>query len=105
MPWKFQLHMTEVENDSLIQHDIIYFQHTENNGIPSTQGKDIILKEMKEEGGDELPFYECLWEIEKHDASEHAYILRHLMSGMTLGIKTDNNGNPIKSELFDISEG
>lgn len=44
---------------------------------------------MKEENGDELPFYECLWEIEKHDASEHAYILRHLMSGMTLGIKVD----------------
>lgn len=28
-----------------------------SNGILSTQGKDIILKEMKEEGGDELPFY------------------------------------------------
>lgn len=29
MPWQFMLHMNEVENDSLIQHDIIYFQHTE----------------------------------------------------------------------------
>jgi hypothetical protein len=29
MPWEFVLHMVEVENDSLIQHDIIYFQHTE----------------------------------------------------------------------------
>lgn len=29
MPWQFQLHMCDVVNDSLIQHDIIYFQHTE----------------------------------------------------------------------------
>jgi hypothetical protein len=29
MPWEFVLHMVEVENESLIQHDIIYFQHTE----------------------------------------------------------------------------
>lgn len=29
MPWEFVLHMVEVENDSLIQHDIIYLQHTE----------------------------------------------------------------------------
>jgi hypothetical protein len=29
MPWEFVLHMVEVDNDSLIQHDIIYFQHTE----------------------------------------------------------------------------
>lgn len=58
---------------------------------------------MKEEGGDELPFYECLWEIEKHDATDHAYILRHLMSGMTLGITKDSNDNPTKAELFDIS--
>lgn len=29
MPWQFVLHMKEVENDSLIQHDIIYFKHTE----------------------------------------------------------------------------
>ena len=27
------------------------------------------------------------------------------MSGMTLGIKKDAEGNPIKAELFDISEG
>ena len=57
MPWQFKLHMTEVQNDSLIQHDVIYFQHTENNGILSTQGKDIILKEMKDEGTEDLPFY------------------------------------------------
>jgi hypothetical protein len=28
MPWKFILHMNEVENELLVQHDIIYFQHT-----------------------------------------------------------------------------
>ena len=28
-----------------------------SNGILSTRGKEIILKEMKEEGGEELPFY------------------------------------------------
>jgi len=27
------------------------------------------------------------------------------MSGMTLGIKKNSEGNPIKAELFDISEG
>jgi len=27
------------------------------------------------------------------------------MSGMTLGITKDNEGNPSKAELFDISEG
>lgn len=27
------------------------------------------------------------------------------MSGMTLGIKKNSDGNPIKAELFDISEG
>ena len=27
------------------------------------------------------------------------------MSGMTLGIKKDADGNPIKAELFDITEG
>lgn len=33
MPWQFVLHMVEVENDSLIQHDIIYFQHTEKYAV------------------------------------------------------------------------
>ena len=66
---------------------------------------EIILKEMKEEGGEGLPFYECLWEVEKHDISDDAYILRHLMSGMTLGIKKDADGDPVKAMLFDISEG
>ena len=27
------------------------------------------------------------------------------MSGMTLGIKTDSEGKPIKPQLFDISDG
>lgn len=60
---------------------------------------------MKNECGDELPFYECLWEIEKHDATDDAYILRHLMSGMTLGISLDAEGRPVRPELFDITEG
>lgn len=29
MPWKFKLHVQDVINESLIQHDIIFFQHTE----------------------------------------------------------------------------
>jgi hypothetical protein len=30
MPWRFQLHIRDLEDTgSLIQHDIIYFQHTE----------------------------------------------------------------------------
>lgn len=27
------------------------------------------------------------------------------MSGMTLGIRTDQDGKPVKPELFDISDG
>lgn len=33
MPWQFQLHMCDVINESLIQHDIIYFQHTEKYNL------------------------------------------------------------------------
>ena len=29
MPWKFVLHFNDVDNDSLIQHDIVYLEHTE----------------------------------------------------------------------------
>ena len=69
MPWRFQLHIRDIDvTESLIQHDIIYFEHTEkylfswcSKGILSTKGMEIILKEMKEEGGEGLPFYECLW--------------------------------------------
>jgi hypothetical protein len=66
-----------------------------------------------------------LWEIEKHDTTDDAYILRHLMSGQTLGIeydtKKDDNGVeirdpeteqpipdencPLKPILIDISQG
>ncbi len=47
MPWQFVLHAAEVENDYLLQHDIVYFQHTANNGVLSTSGTDIVLKELK----------------------------------------------------------
>ena len=30
MPWRFQLHIRDIDvTESLIQHDIIYFEHTE----------------------------------------------------------------------------
>jgi len=29
MPWKFVLHVNNVINDTLIQHDIVYLSHTE----------------------------------------------------------------------------
>lgn len=38
MPWNFQLHFQDVENDSLIQHDIVFFRHTENGGVLSAAG-------------------------------------------------------------------
>lgn len=44
MPWQFQLHFKEVENDSLIQHDIVYLRHTANSGILSAIGRSIVLK-------------------------------------------------------------
>ena len=54
----------------------------------------IVLKEMKEtQESPGLKFYECLWEIEKHDSSDDAYILRHLMSGQTLGINYETQIN------------
>lgn len=87
MPWQFQIHFKEAENESLIQHDIVYLQHTENNGILSAIGEDIVLKEAKEETSEGLNFYESLWEIEKNGQEDSSYIMRHLMSGMTLGVK------------------
>lgn len=44
MPWQFQLHFNSVENDSLIQHDIVFLRHTANNGILSAIGQNIVLK-------------------------------------------------------------
>ena len=44
MPWQFQIHFKDVNNDSLVQHDIVYLQHTENNGILSAVGEKIVLK-------------------------------------------------------------
>ena len=29
MPWRFKLHVNDVVNDTLIQHDVVYLQHTE----------------------------------------------------------------------------
>ena len=29
MPWRFKLHVNNVENDILVQHDVVYLQHTE----------------------------------------------------------------------------
>lgn len=29
MPWTFQLHFNDADNDSLIQHDIVYLEHTQ----------------------------------------------------------------------------
>jgi hypothetical protein len=61
MPWHFKLHFQDVENDSLIQHDIVYLEHTENGGILSAaKDNEIILKESKEGNGG-FEFYESLW--------------------------------------------
>jgi hypothetical protein len=29
MPWRFKLHVNNVENDILVQHDVVFLQHTE----------------------------------------------------------------------------
>jgi hypothetical protein len=29
MPWRFMLHVNNVVNDTLIQHDVVYLKHTE----------------------------------------------------------------------------
>lgn len=29
MPWRFNLHVNDLVNDCLIQHDVVYLQHTE----------------------------------------------------------------------------
>lgn len=66
-----------------------------------------MLKEQKEQVSDDLCFYECLWEIEKHNATEHSYILRHLMSGMTFGVEEVQEGEVtyLQPVLIDISLG
>ena len=28
MPWRFKLHVNDVVNDTLIQHDVVFLQHT-----------------------------------------------------------------------------
>ena len=76
-----------------------------SGGILSTNKQSIILKELKEPTTDELCFYECLWEIERHvDQGDSAYILRHLMSGMVLGQEEGGDGVR-RAVLQDISEG
>ena len=50
------------------------------------------LKEWKEVDSASLNCYDCLWEIECHEA-DNEYILRHLMSGMTLEfVEKDSDG-------------
>jgi hypothetical protein len=61
MPWRFALHVREVVNDTLIQHDVVFLQHTLNQGVLSSYGKNIILKELKDNNTSELRFYDCLW--------------------------------------------
>ena len=63
-----------------------------------------MLKELKERESEDLPFYNCLWEIEKHDATADAYIMRHLMSGMILGQELGQDDKR-RAVLIDISDG
>lgn len=75
-----------------------------SGGILSSKGNEIILKEAKGENSG-FEFYESLWEIEKHDETKDSFILRHLMSGMTLGIERNEDGWPVSAVLNDISDG
>lgn len=34
MPWRFKLHVNDVVNDTLIQHDVVYLKHTEKYSPP-----------------------------------------------------------------------
>ncbi len=85
MPWKFRLHMKDVVNDILIQHDIGYLQHSGNGGVITAFNNEIGLKEAKVQLNT-LQFYDCLWEFERHLGPDE-YIFRHLMSGMTMGVE------------------
>lgn len=75
--------MNDVVNQKLIQHDIVYFEHSENKGILTAFKNTVALKESKHPSW-VLSCYDCLWEIEQSSNEEDEYILRHLMSGMTL---------------------
>ncbi len=33
MPWRFKLHVNDVINETLIQHDVVYLKHTEKYSI------------------------------------------------------------------------
>jgi hypothetical protein len=37
MPWRFKIHVNDVINDTLIQHDVVYLKHTEkyDKGYPA----------------------------------------------------------------------
>jgi hypothetical protein len=59
--------MEEVINNTLIQHDIGYLQHTENQGVLIAFRNEVALKEWKNVQSVNLACYDCLWEIEKHE--------------------------------------
>lgn len=88
-----------------VKYGVIY----SNGVLAAAVDEEIVLKELKGEKTSELSFYDCLWEIEEHkDKGEDNYILRHLMSGMVLGVdtvKSDDRQIPIKPKLIDISDG
>ena len=95
MPWKFKLHMNDVINEKLIQHDIAYLEHTENKGVMTAFKNHVALKESKNPSW-VLSCYDCLWEIEEFTQKEGGgpdrYIFRHLMSGMTLSFVEKKEG-------------
>lgn len=100
MPWKFKLHMKDVVNDILIQHDIGYLQHTCSGGVITAFNNEIGLKEAKTPSNT-LQFYDCLWEFERAENPDE-YIFRHLMSGMTMGVATrEEQKVPVLIEIND----
>ena len=38
MAWRFKLHVNDVVNDTLIQHDVVYLKHTEKYGFCDAAG-------------------------------------------------------------------
>lgn len=55
MPWRFKLHVRDVINDTLIQHDVVYLNHSQryeyykpfSGGVLATYKGEIVLKEQK----------------------------------------------------------
>ena len=92
--WKFIQHCRYEDSkkkDKIKSHDIVYFQHTKNQGlIASTLAQQrYYLKELKEDS-DQGVSYECFWELIPKEGNEfgpetcNTFWARNIVTGQIL---------------------